>query len=186
VREVETISAVIVGGVVAALLFALSACASQGQEHAETSSGSSAARRPLASLRSCPQVAQLWQEVRSGGAAAIGVPDTLRALGTGRLALLLLEEDWILTGAVCLRCGARQLPAARCAACGALGLQPIPDLLVAARRDAAQRGCAVERVRGDPEFLAAGGIGGLLSQPVFAPAPEEPAGTPPVASPGEG
>ena len=109
-------------------------------------------------------VTRVRNEAASGGRGVVGVEDTLRALGEGRLQTLVVIDDVELRGLECPDCsylsaGRRE----RCPVCGATGTGT-DNILEHAIERAYLSGVDIEFVSGDArdELMQREGIGALL------------------------
>jgi peptide chain release factor subunit 1 len=98
-----------------------------------------------------------------GGAATIGLADTLYQLYQGRVHELLVAEDLQAEGYVCTRCGylatVRSTP---CPLCGYDEMVATPDVVNLAIAKAIETGARVNVVRENAKLVAAGGVAALM------------------------
>ncbi len=102
-------------------------------------------------------------QAAKGGAATIGLADTLYQLFQGRVHQLLVAEDYHAEGYVCAHCGyvatARSSP---CPLCGYDEMVETPDAVNLAIAKAIETGASVNVVRENEKLTQAGGIAALM------------------------
>ena len=100
---------------------------------------------------------------RSGGAATLGLADTLFALQENRVLTLLIEEGYTAPGFVCPSCDYLSSDEAEhCLFCGTAQSLPVPNIVERAVHKAIQQGARVEIIAGSKALANAGHIGALL------------------------
>jgi len=107
-------------------------------------------------------VGEVLTLARKGGAATIGLDDTLAAAQEGKVMTLLISEGFRAPGYACTSCGLllAQHPG-YCPLCGAT-LEEINDVVERTVRMVVEGGGEVEFVKGNEELEKAGRIGALL------------------------
>jgi peptide subunit release factor 1 (eRF1) len=108
----------------------------------------------------------LLYQHRTGGLAAVGTADCIRAMQHGQADILLLAKEYQGEDAsLCVHCGAVDLgssPPTTCRQCGEHKLQQI-DVREQMARWAEQHGCPVDVVEQSAALVDLGGVGCLLS-----------------------
>jgi peptide chain release factor subunit 1 len=98
-----------------------------------------------------------------GGAATIGLADTLYQLYQGRVHELLVAEDLQAEGYVCTRCGyLATVRSSPCPLCGYDEMVATSDVVNLAIAKAIETGASVNVVRENASLASAGGVAALM------------------------
>jgi peptide chain release factor subunit 1 len=98
-----------------------------------------------------------------GGAAVMGLADTMAMLHQGRVHMLLVDDGYRPSGWVCPQCGYVSTDqGGACPLCMHDAMNEAPDVVDAAVYKALQSGTQINVVRQNADMAAAGGIGAIL------------------------